>query len=176
MNRRKGFTLLEILIVVVIAVSVAAFALPAYKKMQDRTNYMAAQGFLIDLGNSVKMLREELDYNYPSSSAKLVSASWQSSVPSDPDNVVFTVNNAHLLLFVRHYLGAMPLDSSNYYKNYMFAICPENTSTSSYCCQGDSDVVACMYDPSYSSRATKGEYYGAVYYEDGNVQRIAKRS
>ena len=37
MKRKSGFTLLEILIVVVIAVSVAAFALPAYKKMQDRT-------------------------------------------------------------------------------------------------------------------------------------------
>ena len=60
MQNAKGFTLLEIMIVVVIAVSVAAFAVPAYKKAQDRNRYLAAQGVLIDLGNGIKMLREAL--------------------------------------------------------------------------------------------------------------------
>ena len=41
---KKGFTLLEVLIVVVIAVSVAVFAVPAYKKTQDKNRYLAAQG------------------------------------------------------------------------------------------------------------------------------------
>ena len=34
---KKGFTLLEVLIVVVIAVSVAVFAVPAYKKRRIKT-------------------------------------------------------------------------------------------------------------------------------------------
>ena len=66
MRTQKGFTLLEVLIVVVIAVSVAAFAVPAYKKSQDRNRYMAAQGALIDLGNGVRALRADLAVDAPS--------------------------------------------------------------------------------------------------------------
>lgn len=176
MKRQKGFTLLEILIVVVIAVSVAAFALPAYKKMQDRTNFMAAQGLLVEIGNGLKMLQEELSFNYPSG-ATVVNYSWQNSAESwNEDKNTVSSHNAHLLLFKRRYVGALPLTTSNYYKNYMFVLCPENTASSSYCCGGNSSVVACMYDPSYSSRPTRGEYYGAVYYQDGSVERVAKRS
>ena len=83
MQNAKGFTLLEIMIVVVIAVSVAAFAVPAYKKAQDRNRYLAAQGVLIDLGNGVKMLREALsteaeDRTFPVSNAVLqITSTWQ---------------------------------------------------------------------------------------------------
>ena len=56
----KGFTLLEVLIVVVIAVSVAAFGVPAYKKSQERNRYLAAQGVLMDLGNAVRTFRQDL--------------------------------------------------------------------------------------------------------------------
>ncbi|MBR3898778.1 MAG: prepilin-type N-terminal cleavage/methylation domain-containing protein, partial [Elusimicrobiaceae bacterium] len=35
-NTKRGFTLMEVLVVVVIGVLVTLFAVPAYKKMQDR--------------------------------------------------------------------------------------------------------------------------------------------
>ena len=59
MQKRNGFTLLEVLIVVVIAVSVAAFAVPAYKKTQEKNKYLAAQGVLLDLGTAVRALRAD---------------------------------------------------------------------------------------------------------------------
>lgn len=172
MKKQTGFTLIEILIVVVIAVSVAAFALPAYKKTQDRSNFMAAQGVLVELGNAVMMLQEELSFQYPTS-AQTVLANWQDST-LDPQETTVNTSNAKYFLFLRKYMSPMPLDGASRFKNYRFVICPEGSSSSSLCCSGDYNVVACMYDPTYAARPTKGEYYGAAYYRDSRVQRISK--
>lgn len=53
--RTAGFTLMEILIVVVVALSVTAFAVPVYRKAQVRNNFAAAQGFLVEVYNAVSM-------------------------------------------------------------------------------------------------------------------------
>lgn len=53
--RTAGFTLMEILIVVVVALSVTAFAVPVYRKAQLRNNFAAAQGFLLEVYNAVSM-------------------------------------------------------------------------------------------------------------------------
>ena len=171
MKSCKGFTLLEILIVVVIAVSVAAFAFPAYKKTQDRNRYMAAQGVLIDLGNGLKSLRADLPFNYPTT-YKVVGSSWQTTtLDSDAE---ITSGNARIALFARKYMSPIPFDSASTYKGYSFVLCPENTSTLTFCCQGDSDVVACMYDRGYAARPTKGQYYGAAFMQDGSIKRLTK--
>lgn len=54
-RRRAGFTLMEILMVVVIALSVAAFAVPAYKKMKTRNDFTAAQGFFLEVYSALNM-------------------------------------------------------------------------------------------------------------------------
>lgn len=171
MKTRKGFTLLEVLIVVVIAVSVAAFAVPAYKKTQDRNRFLAAQGVLIDLGNGLKMLQADLDFSYPNSATR-VQTSWQTTALSN--DALLTSRNAHIALFSRKYMSPIPFDSANTYKGYYFSLCPEDKASSFYCCQSDSEVVACMYDLSYSSRPSKGLYYGAVFLRDGSIKQISK--
>ncbi len=173
MKKQTGFTLIEILIVVVIAVSVAAFALPAYKKTQDRANFLAAQGVLMDLGNAVQMLREEVDFPFPAA-ARSVMKNWQENSSIDPEETAPVTGNAHYFLFLRKYLSPIPFNVASLYKNYRFVLCPENTASSSYCCNGDSNVVVCMYDSGYANRATKGEYYGALYYKDNHIERISK--
>ncbi len=171
MQTKKGFTLLEVLIVVVIAVSVMAFSVPAYKKTQDRNRFMAAQGVLMDLGSGLRSLRADLNFNYPTE-AKLVQASWQTlTMTQDAD---ITSTNANAALFARKYMSPIPFDYANSYKGYHYYLCPEKTASSTGCCQSNSDVVACMYDSEYASRATKGQYYGAVYLTDGTVQRVSK--
>lgn len=186
MRTQKGFTLLEVLIVVVIAVSVAAFAVPAYKKSQDRNRYMAAQGALIDLGNGVRALRADMvtdapNKTFPTSSSYLaVNSSWQSTsgtnYTNSKDKSLSELDNTTLgyALFSRRYMSPISFDSGNSYKGYMFYICPQNTSTSSVCCQSNSNAVACMSDSGYASRPTKGQYYGALYTLDGNVTRLTK--
>lgn len=171
MRTQKGFTLLEVLIVVVIAVSVAAFAVPAYKKSQDRNRYMAAQGVLIDLGNGLRSLQADLavtGVTYPTSPV-YVQTSWQtSSLANDAD---ITASNANVALFARKYMSPIPFDSSNTYKGYLFSVCPLNKATSSNCCNNDKEVVACMRK---SSAASGDQYYRALFYQDGSVKRLPK--
>lgn len=52
--KKHGFTLIEIMIVVVIAVSVAAFAVPAYKKSLQRNQFLAAEGKLIEIASGLR--------------------------------------------------------------------------------------------------------------------------
>ena len=51
MRRSKGFSLLEILIVVAIIGVLAAIALPSYRKQIQRSNRAAAQSFMSDAAN-----------------------------------------------------------------------------------------------------------------------------
>lgn len=56
---RGGFTLMEMLVVVVVAVAVTAFAVPMYKKAQERNDFLVAQGILVDVYNAVAMCMQE---------------------------------------------------------------------------------------------------------------------
>ena len=51
MRRSKGFSLIEILIVVGIIGILAAIALPSYRKQIQRSNRAAAQSFMSDVAN-----------------------------------------------------------------------------------------------------------------------------
>lgn len=170
MQKRNGFTLLEVLIVVVIAVSVAAFALPAYKKTQEKNKYMAAQGVLLDLGSAVRAVRADMsDGSFPSgSSPEQVTTSWNSTAA--PDNEI-TSSNAKYELFRRKYMAPIPFDSGNTYKGFSFYVCSETGGTSG-CCRGVGSPVACMKNDALgSSAATKGQYWGATFLEDGTIKR-----
>lgn len=55
---KKGFTLIEVMIVVVIAVTVAAFAVPAYKRSMQRNQFMAAEGKLIEISSALRNVQQ----------------------------------------------------------------------------------------------------------------------
>ncbi len=165
MQKRNGFTLLEVLIVVVIAVSVAAFAVPAYKKTQEKNKYLAAQGVLLDLGTAVRAIRAELptSQKFPSgSSPEQVTTSWHST--ASPNDEI-TASNAKNEIFRRQYMAPIPFDSSNTYKGYSFYVCPQDASSSRNCCGNNKEVVACM------SGGTE-PYKGAYFFTDGTIKRI----
>lgn len=171
MQKRNGFTLLEVLIVVVIAVSVAAFALPAYKKTQEKNKYMAAQGVLLDLGSAVRAVRADMsDGSFPSgSSPEQVTTSWNSTAAPDDE---ITSSNAKYELFRRKYMAPIPFDSGNTYKGFSFYVCPQGTASSAQCCGNNSAVIACMRNPSLgSSSSTGGQYEKAMFMEEGIIKR-----
>ena len=186
MRNTKGFTLLEIMIVVVIAVSVAAFAVPAYKKAQDRNRYLAAQGVLIDLGNGVKMLREALSTEaegrtFPVSNAVLqITSTWQDGrADKYVDNSLSNYganDDLGKAMFSRRYASAVAFtgDNGSSFMGYKFFVCPQNSPSSSQCCNNQRDAVACMADENFASRSTKGQYYGAVYLQSGTVKQLEK--
>ena len=192
MNRTKGFTLLEVLVVVVIAASVLLFAVPAYKRMQDKTTFMAAQGVLIDLGSAVRALR--LDFSLcatpvllPSGSTPLaVSNRWQDSTSTSYQNVekqadlcTLSPSKAPIALFAQKYMEPISFNQeagalTDQYKYYGFYICPQGQASSAQCCNNDKQVVVCMQDTSTCSRPTKGLYHGARFLQDGTVQTFSK--
>jgi prepilin-type N-terminal cleavage/methylation domain-containing protein len=170
----KGFTLVEILIVVVIAVSVAAFGVPAYKKSQERNRYLAAQGVLIDLGNAVRTFRQDMiisceaaglsSKTFPTdgSVAQLVS-SWQTTEKDAELNTLNSTADMGAAMFTRKYMTPVAFTSGDSFKGYSFYVCPLGGSSSG-CCGGSSDVVACMKDS-----ATSSNYEWAHYLQDGTI-------
>lgn len=168
----KGFTLLEVLIVVVIAVSVAAFGVPAYKKSQERNRYLAAQGVLMDLGNAVRTFRQDLKIDcisnkvdvktFPTTAVQLRS-NWQTTTQEGDLSSLTDDATMGTAMFTRKYLAPIPFTSGNTFKGYTFFLCPQTTSSSSYCCGGDSTVVACTRNTSSTN------YQWARYHKDGSI-------
>lgn len=182
--KKNGFTLLEVLIVVVIAVSVAAFAVPAYKKTQEKNKYLAAQGVLLDLGTAVRALRADLSGEgggtFPvSSSVVQLKINYQNGTGSSLTTDLKNQTDTDLMysLFSRRYMQpvAYDTDGTNKYKGFSFMICPDGTAKNEYCCNNDSEVVACMYnDDLGDGSSTEGEYWGAAFMEDGTLKRLTK--
>lgn len=76
MNRirsNRGFTLIEVMIVVVIVAILASVAFPSYQAYVDRSNRLAAQQFMLEVANRAEEYR--LDRRvYPPNLAAVASA------------------------------------------------------------------------------------------------------
>lgn len=141
---QKGFTLLEVMVVVVIAVIVTAFAVPSYKKSQARAKYMGASGILLELANATKMMKE----SYPS--VNVVSQAFSandSSAPSTPSsNPIAWMQGEKLLGQVYFKDGT--------YNGYSFAFSTQGTANCGSDC-ATANAVACMSSSSQTIMAYK---------------------
>ncbi len=150
---RKGFTLLEVLVVVMIAAVVTMFAVPAYKKAQDKNKFMAATGVLIDLANGAKMFHA--DYPAITGNISLTTTS-SSSCPETP-------TSANLLVFLKchKYINNVPLEG-NQYMGYNFSMSVNGQAACGNACNG-SRWWACMSGNSLSSE------YQCAYVDDAGI-------
>ena len=135
---RRGFTLLEILLVVLIAVLITMMAVPAYKKAQEKNRYMAASGVLVELGNGIQMVREQ----YPSVLVTNESITANSDINAITDAP--TEANLGNWMQTNKYVNKIPFTSETY-MGYSYRI---STTAAASCATGcppaDSDAVACM--------------------------------
>lgn len=189
MIRKSGFTLLEILIVVVIAISITAFAVPAYKKAQERNNFLAAKGILMDLGAGLQGLRGDLvsvgiDINkIPQSPARVKPLHMATSggeytninLTSFLGDLTVTDRNILFALFVKGYMQRFELDNNERYKGYALYVCPENGSGNSACCRSSEITIACMRIDG-GNACYKSNYPGAYITKNGEVVDIPKKS
>lgn len=187
MYGKKGFTLLEILIVVIIAMSVLFFAVPSYKRSKDKAAYTAAQGLLVELRSAMLSMRQDLrnagnSVTVPTSSSQAaqLQAAWQDEADANYSSATLAdmdVLSAALVpyaLFAKNYLQPIPFGAGNTFSRYEFYLCPVNGSSDA-CCGSDKKVVACMRDDTHNhscSYPTKGLYYGARIWEDGTLHQI----
>lgn len=190
MNRRKGFTLLEVLVVTVIAASVLLFAVPAYKRSQDKSLYTAALGVLMELRGGVLAMRQDLrlareatgqaTIPFPADVSLLMQPVYYDQNQSGYGNTVGkgmesqeVADNLPYAFFSHGYMQPIPFDDTvnNEYKRYKFYIC--SGAATQHCCSS-ANVVACMEDPdSCTTRVTEGLYYGARIDARGAITQVS---
>lgn len=150
-----GFTLLEVLIVVVIAVLVTMFAVPSYRRAQERNRFLSATGVLMEVANAASMLHENYpDINY--SASLTANSSSAGTCPEEP-----TSSNVLRFLQCRKYLSEIPF-SNRTYQGYSFKISTQGTATCTGC---GGQGWACMYNTS----ALQKQYKCAYIDKSGNL-------
>ncbi len=195
MYRKHGFTLVEILFVVLIAAGVLAFAVPAYKRTQERSTYNAALGALLDFSNAVNSLKKDIElatgtsFNWLDNNEAF---KWNlTSKGTKPQQNVLLGSNDELYTWIANlskgdsirkkgFTWALvkfgyfkPLQDGNTISTkYDFYVLNGNPASGD--CKLDSVPagkipVACMYLKSTQDRT--GCYVGAIVYNDGTVQR-----
>ena len=187
MKHAAGFTLLEVLVVVVIAISVTAFAVPAYKKTQERSKFLAAQGILLDIGSALQSLRTDFfsagknGNNAPAAPIRLTTTHQKTSDTTyksiedavSLDGVTLSDENTAYALFARGYMQRIPYDSSSTYKGYRFYLCPASGTGASGCCRSTETTVACMRQ---NSSCSSSNYPGAYISAGGQIVSFEKGS
>ena len=191
MRRKYGFTLVEVLFVVLIAGSVLAFAVPAYKRMQERGDYHAALGNLLALGNAANSLKRDLKLNtgvsittVPTSGSYIQygGTNWATKAPSTTAEkkqswnqyVVSQGTDANtrkaFIWALTEFEYLKPLTNTKGYSFYLL----NGTSTNAAVKQCKSPTnsakkpIACML----KSGTKKDCYLGAVMLEEGSVERL----
>ncbi|MBO7238543.1 MAG: prepilin-type N-terminal cleavage/methylation domain-containing protein [Elusimicrobiaceae bacterium] len=141
-----GFTLLEIMVVVVISLVVVMFSVPMYKKAQYKNHYLAAQGVLLDVGNGVRMFKANYpDYTFPTETAYCnITANKANSSATPPTSCSGIVG----WLMTNKYINQIPFaqdNISNRYRGYFFRI-DLNATGDIACCTNASNAnaIACM--------------------------------
>lgn len=131
----KGFTLLEVMIVVLIAVIVTVFSVPAYKKTQEKNRYRAASGVLMDLDNAMRMFKEDYpDYEFNfSGDVGLITANGTNTTDTPPTT---SANNLAAWLQSHSYLNQIPFTNGTY-MGYQFRF-------DGACCSGAHGANVCM--------------------------------
>ena len=129
-NVKRGFTLMEVLVVVIIGVLVTLFAVPAYKKMQDRTRYMAATGVLVEIASAAQMLKE--------AGLNATNIAVSSNATADIDAAP-TAGTAVGWLQSKNYLGKIPFENGMF-KGYTYRM----STSGSVTCSSNVTGWACM--------------------------------
>lgn len=133
---KHGFTLVEVMVVVLIAVLITLASVPLYKRSQDRVRYMAASGVLMQLGTAISLYQEacgDSGASFPvTTGTKLTSLTlspWTSGVLASCPSSDYGGGEFLMWLQGRNYLQKLPSDESGKtYKGYEFTIYPSGNS------------------------------------------------
>ena len=183
MYRRQGFTLVEVLFVLVIIAAIMAYAVPSYRRTKDRAAYEAATGILVDVGSAIQAMKKDLTmqgfnfslYPLPATAANYKEIVGNETV-SDSDvngkilKEILTTSTAATRdarfvggLFKFGYLEPFTPKGYHYY-----AIRGTTATACNNKCR-TTGTVACMCKTSLDNSDC---YYGAVFLNTGKIQPI----
>ena len=98
MKKERGFTLIELMIVVVLIGVIAGIAYPSYRKHMVKTNRAAAQGYMMSLSTRQEQIMLDQRGYLAATSAQLTAGTPPTGLIKTPDevsryyNVTITVN------------------------------------------------------------------------------------
>ncbi len=183
MFTKRGFTLVEILFVVMIAAGVLAFAIPAYKKTQARAKYERSLGALDLLGNALVSLQREctlkgINISYCRPADGMSAVTFGGRTAADYENTTLNAalteafgNSAKFMDVLANFdflrKNAVPIGADyDLYITYFPSSYSGSDTPCSGLCNGE-NTLACMC-------ATSGDpcYLGAKYQKDGSVVRL----
>jgi type IV pilus assembly protein PilA len=85
-NNKKGFTLVELMVVVAIIGILVAIAVPIYNASQDRAKANACKANLRTINGAISMYQANNDGDYPDDIDELVSENYLQSTPTCPED------------------------------------------------------------------------------------------
>jgi len=86
----KGFTLVELMIVIIILAILTGIAVPSYMVLRTRARISAAQSELKNMATAIEMYFADKDEKYPDNLAAVESAGYMTNVPDeDPWEVAY---------------------------------------------------------------------------------------
>ncbi len=140
---KRGFTLIEVMVVVLIAVMITMASVPLYTKNQDRNRYLAASGVLIELGTAMKLVAEDFP-NFSGDTIAIVSNASDSDISSQGSVSAPTKDTLVAWLQANQYLNRIPFVTGKY-KDYTFKVSKSGSadcSVTGITCKGTG--LACM--------------------------------
>lgn len=131
----RGFTLIEMMIVIVIIAVLAAIALPAYSGYITKSKMKAAQSDLVSLGLALEN-RFQRQLSYPTSTTSTTAATataagnnWQASTASDFDFKISAADSTSYTITATGKSGSL--------SNCVISLTKKNDRSTSGCPYGD---------------------------------------
>jgi type II secretion system protein G len=94
-RKEKGFTLVELMIVIIILAILTGIAIPSYMALRNRARVAAAQSEMKNIATAIEMYNADTDAypptTYAAMSAALVAGDYMNPVPAtDPWDIAYT--------------------------------------------------------------------------------------
>lgn len=173
---KNGFTLIEVLVVVVLIATLSMVAFPSYKKSREVAANEAARVKLLEVANAARMFNEDITEDYVAGGfGNPISPSFR-----DPNSLFFGTSNAQNEKFaylknrsswecVPPACGASGLEIT--YKGYSYYVCnPEGANSDqpdevADICVADNDVKIAVME----KKGAKGRYAGYAWVSGKNL-------
>lgn len=182
MFAKRGFTLVEILFVLIIAAGIMAYAVPSYKRAKERSRYEAATGILMDIGSAALQIKHGADGCTGSGTNLQVPANYEAPATFMQAMANSTWRQFKLTISINEFdaqcknslfgLGHLQkIPANTGYDYYIVNKTSGLTICSDKCAK--TGVVACMCQTDSEAEQGSGCFYGATFSTSGAVDRFS---
>jgi len=97
-NNQKGFTLVELMVVVVIIGILVAIAIPVYSNITAKANRSAVEANLRTIDGAIMMYKADQNITTDPSDVAALTPSYLAEEPEGPDNVAYSISSGRAVV------------------------------------------------------------------------------